>query len=238
MRSPLRSLTSWSFSRFSVYDQCPAKAKYAFIDKIKEPPNPAMNRGNEIHKAAEAYVKGEGRVVPKELKLVGTELKAMRAAKKHDDTSVVVETTWAFTHDWKVTRWDDWRGCTLRVKVDVAQLVGRNVLIITDWKTGKFRPEKHQEYMSQIELYGLGGLKYYGAQIDHVRPRLIYTDLGTTYPLEDGQLVYSRKDVPRLQKSWEARTKPMLKDTTFAPKPSNLCLWCHYRKENGGPCKF
>ena len=237
MRSPLRSLTSWSFSRFSVYDQCPAKAKYAFIDKIKEPPNSAMDRGNEIHKMAEAYIKGEGRYVPKELKLVDTELKAMRAAKKHDDTSVVVETTWAFTQDWKVTTWDDWRGCALRVKVDVAQLVGQNVLIITDWKTGKFRPDRHQEYMNQIELYALGGLKYYGSQVATIRPRLIYTDQGQIYP-DDGQLVYSHKDVPRLQKSWEARTKPMLKDTTFAPKPSNLCRWCHYRKENGGPCKF
>ena len=27
-------------------------------------------------------------------------------------------------------------------------------------------------------------------------------------------------------------------DNIFAPNPSFLCKWCHYRKDNGGPCKW
>jgi CRISPR/Cas system-associated exonuclease Cas4 (RecB family) len=243
MPYPAKQITSWSFSRHSTYSLCPAKAKFNFLDKIPEPGNEAMQRGNAIHEMAAAYIKGEGRTVPKELVLVADKLKELRKLKAKDPSSVVIEDTWAFRKDWTVTRWDDWKGCWLRIKVDCATLEhdGDNVLLyIEDWKTGKYRPERHEEYMRQVELYALGGLMYFGLEHPNlvVFPRLVYTDLGVVYPTTDNVLQYSMKDVPKLRKTWEARTKAMLKDTTFRPTPNNLCRWCHYRKENGGPCKY
>jgi hypothetical protein len=42
----------------------------------------------------------------------------------------------------------------------------------------------------------------------------------------------------KLADDWEDKTRPMLNDTIFAPKPGNACRWCHWKKSNGGPCKF
>jgi RecB family exonuclease len=64
-----KKITSWSFTRYNTYSQCPAKAKFKFIDKLKEPDSPQMQRGTDIHKLAENYVKGEIVRLPKELVL-------------------------------------------------------------------------------------------------------------------------------------------------------------------------
>ena len=66
---PIKPLTSWSFSRYQDYKSCPAKAKYKHIDKLKEPPSPAMERGAAIHNLCEQYVRGTLAKLPPELKL-------------------------------------------------------------------------------------------------------------------------------------------------------------------------
>ena len=43
----------WSYSRLTTWEQCPLKAKLKYIDGLKEPGSPAMDRGTAIHKDAE-----------------------------------------------------------------------------------------------------------------------------------------------------------------------------------------
>jgi len=239
-------LKAWSFSRYGDYKLCPLKAKLKHIDRIKEPGSVAMDRGARIHKVAELYIKGASYArVPLELKMFAEELRWMRRQYKKLQSGIVVEETWAFRVDWTETRWDDWAGCWLRVKLDVAHHEDAETIIVTDWKTGRFRPEYNLvDYEEQMELYALGALLLY----DHamvVKPRLVYLDEGIIYPdrtATPDALVFTRDDMPKLKKAWEKRTKAMLSDTRFAPRPNDKCRWCHYRnanKENGGgQCKF
>ena len=89
----------------------------------------------------------------------------------------------------------------------------------------------------QLELYALAAFKRY-PHLEEVLPRLVYLDTGDVYPPEDDPLVFKRSDVPALEKLWAKRIKPMLADKRFLPKPNNKCRWCHFRKENSGPCRF
>lgn len=235
-----KKLTSWSYSRYNDYTQCPAKAKYKHIDKLKEPGNDAMARGSAIGKLAEQFLKGQLKKLPVELKLFKDDFLAGQKLGKKRTLITVVEDTWAFTKDWVLTTWDDWTGCWLRVKLDWAFSTDHETLFITDWKTGKFRPEEVFKYLEQLEIYAMGGLLKF-PHIKRVLPRLAYLDHGRVYPdPKQGEetLVYERKDLPALQKAWTQRTKAMLSDTKFAPRPNSKCQWCHYRKSNGGPCKF
>lgn len=238
---PIKQITSWSFSRYSTYRACPLKAKLAFIDKIKEPGNEAMERGNKIHEMAEQYIKGLIRTLPKELSLFKDEFKKLKAIYKKVTSGTVVEDTWAFTKDWDRSRWNDWVNCVVRIKLDCAHLENESTMIITDWKTGKFRAEMNEEYIEQLELYALAALILH-PHIDVVKPRLVYLDLGIVYPPSDEPIVFSQLDVPRLKKLWAKRTRAMLNDTKFAPKPNDKCKWCHFRASNkangGGQCKF
>jgi len=238
-RPPPKQLTSWSYSRYTTYKQCPRKAKLAFLDKITEPPNQAMARGSEIHKLAEDYIKGKIRAMPAELKLLKGEFTTLRAMYKKKSLAMVVEDSWAFTKTWDRTMWNDWTGCWLRIKLDCAHHLDEDTLVITDWKTGSFRPDTVTDYEEQLELYALGALLLH-PHIKEVQPRLAYTDAGKIHP--EIPEAYTQADLPKLKKTWEKRVKPMMNDTVFAPRPNDRCKWCFYRRSNaangGGQCEF
>lgn len=240
---PIKGIDSWSFSRYNTYKECPLKAKFKFIDKRKEPGNDAMNRGSAIHDLAESYVKGVGKTLPPELALFKKDFAMLRKQYKKSINGMVVEDTWAFTKDWTETQWNNWTACWVRIKLDLAHHEDETTLVITDWKTGKFRIEDNETYLEQLELYALAAFLLY-EHIETVKPRLGYLDQGMYYPRpEDPPLVFTRADLPRLQKLWEKRVKPMFADRTFAPRPNSKCKWCFFRKSNettpgGGGCKY
>lgn len=239
---PIKQVTSWSFSRYSTYKVCPLKLKLSAIDRIREPGNEAMARGAAIHTLAEKYIKGEVRSLPPELKLFKDEFKKLRTQYKKKINGMVVEDNWSFTKDWTETQWNNWAECVVRIKLDCAHHQDDETLIITDWKTGKFRPEMNEEYVEQLELYALAALLLH-EHIQQVKPRLVYLDLGITYPEAGAELVFTRADIPKLKKLWEKRTKPMMNDKQFAPRANEKCKWCWYgqsKKAAGGPglCKY
>lgn len=231
-------IESWSASRYFTYDQCPALAKFRYLDKIKEPGSEAMDRGTDIHKMAELYIKGHGRTIPKELTKFTDYFKDLRKNYKKVNHMMFIEDTWSYRNDWSQTTYNDWSGCWLRVKLDCAYHDKElKTLYVDDFKTGKFRPEESSNYIMQLELYALAALKRY-PHLEEVRPRLVYLDTGDIYPPADAPLVFKRADVPSLEKIWAKRIKPMLTDKRFLPKPNNKCRWCFFCKENNGPCKF
>ena len=247
-------ITSWSFSRYNTYRQCPLKAKLKFIDKIPEPSSAALDHGNKCHDLAERYIKGSLTRLPKELRFFASLFRNLRKQYKKSINNMSCEDSWAFTKEWGETVYNDWDNCWLRIKIDVAveeaarkKGAESSTLLIYDWKTGKFREENNDQYAEQLDLYALGVFlcEDYN-HIDTVKAKLMYLDSGLEYPrtntpLED-MLTFHRKDLPKLKKQWEQRTRGMLKDKSFKPLPNRFCQWCHYRKNNkengGGQCKF
>jgi CRISPR/Cas system-associated exonuclease Cas4 (RecB family) len=235
--APVRKqFTAWSFSRYMDYKACPAKASYKHLQGLKEPPNAAMQRGSDIHKLAEDYTKGTLKRLPAELKLFADHFKQLKAQKVK-----MVEESWTFRQDWTATEWNDWTGAWLRAKLDAGYInVEHNALVVVDHKTGKYREEKNNEYLEQLELYGTVGLVRHPT-VAVVSPRLWYLDIGRVYPdpeKGEDELEFFRGDAEKLKKKWVARIKPMMTDTTFKPTPGAACTYCHYRKSNGGPCQY
>ena len=214
-------ITSWSYSRFSTYEKCPAKAKYKFIDKLPDPGGPAMERGNTIHKLAEGYTKGEIKKLPSELKLFAEQFTELKKSKP------MVEESWAFTKHWIKTVWNDWNNCALRIKVDAACVDGDELHII-DHKTGKMR----DGYKEQLSLYTAPAPILF-PKIKKIFTHLWYLDSGDAITEE-----WDAKDAPKLRAEWDKKVEPMLTDTNFRPKPSHECRWCPFSSSKGGPCKF
>lgn len=218
----MKKLTSWSYSRYSQYTQCPASAKYKFLDKLSEPPSPAMERGNQIHKLAEDYTKGIIKKLPTELKFYKDEFAELKKSKPF------VEESWTFRNDWSETTWNDWVGAWVRIKVD-AGCLEEDILHIIDHKTGKPK----DNYEEQLSLYGVGGfLKY--PHVAEIKTYIWYID----HDIPPVEKTYKASQFKTLQKDWEKKVKPMMADTRFSPKPGNHCRWCAFSKAKGGPCKF
>ena len=236
--------TSWSFSRYMDWSTCPRKFKLKHLDKINEPPNAAMARGIAVHNMAEAYVKGTLAKLPDELKSFKDEFTKLRAMYKSKKLPMIVEDNWAFDVNWDETQWNNWAECWVRIKLDCAHYAERNVMFVTDYKTGKMSDFKNAEYMMQMELYALAALLMSSVEDVTIKPRLLYTDSGQTYPPAGQEVSYTRADLPELMGTWNKRVKPMMTATHFPPRANSTCKWCWYgqskKAEAGGPglCEY
>lgn len=218
----LQRITAWSYSRYSTYKTCPRKAKHSYIDKMKEPASKPMLRGKRIHKLAEDYLLGKLRKLPEELWLFKKQFVALKKRKPH------VEGQWAFDKDWKSCGWFD-AEAWCRMVIDVADERKKNKeLRIVDHKTGQIR----EEQMEQLELYGIGGLLKY-PWVEKVVAKFWYLDQG-----EEREVIVHRGDLEELISRWEHKTKALLKDTSFAPKPNRFCGWCFFSEAKNGPCEY
>lgn len=214
----IQKITAWSYSRLRDWETCPLKAKFKHIDRLKEPDNPAMARGSEIHKLAEDYVKGALKRLPPELKNFKKEFAAMRKGK-----NVFVEEQLAFNANFELldleTGWFD-RAAWCRVKMDL-RAVANKVMRLIDHKTGK----QKAEHYDQLEFYALIGF-ILEPTIDEVHAELWYLDMsGEKKVLHER---FYRKEFDKIKQRWLRRVKPMLCDTEFHPKPNPGCRFCYF----------
>lgn len=224
-----QKIKAWSYSRWTTYGQCPARAKFKFLDLLKEPSGPALHRGSRIHELAEQFVKGHLKELPDELKQFKEEFLELAT---NDQIEVDPESKWCFDDDFNPL--DDFfhDGAWLRMVVDCAAWVeDTKTLTIIDYKTGKVYPGNE----AQLELYAMGGLIKY-PQAEYVEPVLWYLDQGMIKP--DDPVKYSQDDLEGLKEKWLVRTGAMLSDTKFRPTPGDACRWCHFSNSKGGPCTY
>lgn len=225
----VQRITSWSYSRWKQYEECPAKARYKFILRLPEPQGDAAARGDTIHKGAEEYVQGIRKTLPKELSSFKQEFQGIKKVK-----GVAAELSLAYTNKWIACSPTDWNRAWVRIKIDLVTPPDKaGEVLIADVKSGKVR----DEYQEQLELYAVAGFLQW-PQAARVRGQLWYVDQGVIKPEDPDAGVFQRKELPKLIKLWDQRTKPMLNDTVFAPRAGRYCSWCHFSKSKGGPCKY
>ena len=101
----MSNIPQWSYSRLKTFEDCPKKAEYAFIQRIKEPGNKAMDRGKDIHKMCEEYIRGHYDEIPKQLSDFEEAFDLLKDL--HLKGHVLCEGDWAFDTEWKPTGWFD-----------------------------------------------------------------------------------------------------------------------------------
>lgn len=223
-------VTAWSYSRYADYEQCPLMFKLKHLDRIKPPSSPQMQRGSDIHKEGEVFL-----ITPETKKVPVTYANFKDQMTQLKTLSPVCELQEGFTSDWKPATasgrdpngWfakDTW----LRIVIDVKVLYDDHTAEVIDFKTGKMYGTNE----NQVELFSCAPF-IKDPELTNVTARLWYLDSGDEVIRE-----YSRKDYLAIKKDWTKRVKPMFVDQRWAPKPGPKCRWCHFRAENGGPCKF
>lgn len=212
--NPIKSI---SYSKYSLWCQCPQRFKYSYIDKFKEPPSPILERGTQLHKEVEEFIKLPGMPLPECAEKVAMYLTPLQGL-------AISEEFWQADEDFKpVPSFSE----TTRfvAKLDLHIVLG-DTLTITDIKTGKVRPKQ----MDQLEFYAVLGFEKY-PEVDKVITDLVY--------LDDGSILshtFIRAQMPALKQMWRARIEPFKKAIIFPPNPTALCGWCNFSKTKGGPC--
>ena len=210
-------ISSWSFSRLTVFEQCKFRAKLQMVDKIPDPtPHPAADRGTEIHQTCEDYVRGTAEL-RKEMRHFEEEFVVLRDLFKKGKVSL--EGEWGFTRDWEPC---DYKKAWLRAKADAVVWLSPTHVVVIDYKTGKrFGNEvKHGE---QLQLYALCMMVRH-PEIERVTVELWYLDQNEMAPLD-----LNRKMCMRYLKLFDIRGHKMTSCTEFPPNPNIFtCKWCPY----------
>jgi CRISPR/Cas system-associated exonuclease Cas4 (RecB family) len=225
---PGERITAWSFSRWRDYSKCPFYARCKYVLKLKEPEHPAMSRGGQVHDiAARSVFERPTAKLAEELRQFKPSFVALR---KEKPGNVRVENELAFDASWKPCGWMDpqvW----CRVKIDLTVVNGERRRVV-DHKTGQVREHSDKD---QLDLYALGTFAS-EREVEYVSVELWYLDHGKVLP--DPVPTYSRSDLPALKRSWNSNVRAMMNDRRFDPRPGSHCGRCHFRRSNGGPCKY
>lgn len=231
--SEMKKITAGSHSRLTVFESCKARANFAYVQFIKEPPRPlppgktehANDRGTRIHFAAEKFVQGGVELIP-ELQAFAPEMHQLRTM--YAQGLVSLEGEWAFDAKWEPVAWRS-SNAWMRIKTDVIAFTSLTSAVVIDYKTGK-RWGNEVKHAEQAQLYQLGAFIRY-PKLKKVRVELWYTDRDELHPME-----YRRDQGLRFAAGIEKRMLRMTEEEDFPPNPNaHTCRFCPYKPtELGG----
>ncbi len=220
-------IVAWSYSRLSCYEDCPRLFKFRTIDKLDEPKGAPMMRGLKIHRDAAAFLDGTTDVVPESCQNFADlfiQLKTLHP---------IVEQKWAFTEKMKPTTWMA-KNCWLRVTLDVGLIYDDGWAEVIDHKTGK----KYDGYEDQLNLFAHAMISLNPIEVTKgVVARNWYLDIDDDRENEVIREI-TRPEALAAFDDLAARAEVMMTTTRFPASPSWKCSFCHFRRDNGGPCEF
>jgi hypothetical protein len=167
---------------------------------------------------------------------------ALRA--DHKKKKVKVEMQVNLDRNWKILPPGWSPRIWLIVKLDVYQLLVKNIARVIDWKTGGIdkrsgKPRDDEKYAEQLEIYSVAVLSVF-PEVARTSSELCFVDTAHEHDpvvkMASGDI--ERKDLAKRQKAWEKRVLPIMSDTTFAPRANDKCRWCSFSKGKGGPCRY
>jgi hypothetical protein len=238
----MNKIKAGSFSRLSVYQDCPNRARLAYIEKIKEPdrgvgpliaPDGSKewhnDRGSRIHQLGEDFVVGTiGPKLPPELSKFKSEFIQMR--KMHKTGKVITEQMWCYTKDWEACADDAWDEIYFRIITDATIFHTKQSATVIDYKTGR-RFGNEVKHGQQAQLYQLGSFLRY-PDLQEITTEIWYLDQNEIATME-----FTRNQGMRFFKHWDERMKVMTNDIEFKPTPNgNSCRWCPYKPSKSGDC--
>ena len=220
-------MTAWSYSSISTFKQCPKKYYHLKVAKdVKDTGSEAMLYGNQVHKAAEDFIK-KGTPIPKKFEYLNPIVNSLNSiegdkhcelrfgvvydGEKHTPTTFFAEDVW-------------YRGIADLV------IVNEDKAFLIDYKTGK-----NAKYADTAQLDMLAAATFtHFPEVTHIKSALAYVVsnefIKKNHTRDEQELLYTTFDGPL-----EALAAAEEHDVWNAIS-SPLCGWCpvtsceHYRE--------
>ncbi len=222
----MECISRGSYSRLNVYETCPRRAMYAYVERIPEPPRPPLpdgkeypnDRGTRVHEEIEHFVKGLKPAPPKEAKHFAPEVLKLRELVASGQAQL--EEPWYFDGSWLPTTADKY---VYQVRLDASVRLNSESRAVIDFKTGK-RFGNEVKHADQAKLYALGTMLKYPDE------QWVYAELHYLDHNEMSQIKYSHALKHNLISHYGRRFDTMFADRVFRPKPNAFsCSFCPYK---------
>lgn len=228
-----------SHSSISMYQECPQKYKFKYIDKIPEKPKHFFSFGSSVHEALE-YFYGVTALPAPTLEQVLQYLKdhwksegykdETQEAQYFDDGKVILTAFYKkHIESYHIPFFVEYNfnlevdGVPVTGKVDRIDKLEDGRIAILDYKTGKAIPADRVAGDSQLTMYQMACEELLGAKV----ARLTFYHLPSLKELTIERHSQDQVDVLRRR---VVTTAEGIMQEAFAPKPDEKkCFWCDYK---------
>lgn len=208
-----------SYSSISLYNKCPRQWEWRYAHGQYGPPNPAADRGTEIHALLEEFFRGAP--YPSAVKALVPWQRFMEGLLKYEPKP---EAEWAVDEDWESCDYSN-PGALMRGKVDLVYTDDVGTRHILDWKTGRVYDDHKKQGMAYVALDPEIRSKW--------RTQFVYIDL----PVQTAQWNYTIDDRVDIKERLDNTIAAISADTVYEPTPSpGACRFCELSYKKGGNC--
>lgn len=238
-----------SHSSISLYQECPQKFKFRYVEGIKEAPKSYFSFGQSVHKTLEFLYSSQ--LIPPALPEVLTHYETNWVKEGYkspqeenikfaEGKKILIAFYAKHAKDWKppmATEYDfsvSIDGIAVRGKIDRIDKLASGNLHVIDYKTGKPFQPKRADGDAQLTLYQMACEEALGLAVEKLTLYHLPTLEPQTSPRHnDSQIRDLRKEI--------INVKTSVDQELFDPKPDDYkCRWCDYKPlcpawTNGSP---
>lgn len=206
-------------SQANLFLQCPYKWKKIYVDEIRSEPSPAQIRGTRIHKKVEEFYQNPKadieikHFIKFELRRIKDMIKAKKFNKKY-----------FYPIFQELTLYNEKIG--LKGTCDAVYINPEDdKLIIIDWKSGKYYPNKFDDYRFELAVYS--ELVKHSGKIDE---EPAYWGI---YFIDQDKLFFEKIDKKYIDKMYETmnQVRKEIDSGEYPPKKNQWCYFCQFKNE-------
>jgi len=212
----------YSFSKLNCHEQCNRRFKYQYVDKIKQEDcnRTALVKGGAVHSILEHYPNPSNHKRASAYQALVNVFAESKLGQKYLTHESVREIKFGMTGELEECGYFI-KECMFRGSVDFVALID-GVLHLNDWKTGKLKEQRYQNY-DQLTFYAVYFFKKY-PNINKIRISYVYVEHDT-----ENDIMLERK---YLENYIDCLMEPIQRteaDKQYKKCPSRLCDWCPYQ---------
>ena len=253
---PSKNLLAFSYSKLSLYEECPLKYKFKYIDKIKEEPKYYFAFGHSIHHALEflygvkappfpavnelleefrkewglkSYLEKGYKYEDRHEEDYKKGLEMLKNYYRHHEGRFKLPFLLEYSTDVEVD------GLLVRIIADKIEYQGKGEIVLVDYKTGKDvkrQPDQLHMYQKICELDPRLREKVqanYGEKVPGVRiKQMLYYHVPTLK-----EYTFDRAEDAEIGVFWERvlGVADKIRGLKYDPTPGErACAWCDYKK--------
>jgi len=214
--------TPYSFSKLNTHHQCNRRFKYQYLLKLpqEKTDRTSLLKGSAIHSILEHYPSKSTHKLASKYQHIVDLFVQTKIGKKYLNATSTRELKLAFSNDLNSVSYFD-KTALFRGAVDLLTVIDE-ILHICDYKTGKYKEQKWQNY-DQLMFYAIYFFNVY-PKINTIKLSYIYVE----HDLEN-ELTLTREHLVNYTSELFSKIKAAETDETFEKNISKLCDWCPYR---------
>lgn len=213
----------YSFSKLATHKSCNRKFKYNYIDKAPKDrmDMTALLKGGAIHSIIEHYPEpARHKLAPKYQHIVDNFVRT-NLGEKYLTQDSIREFNFGLTSKLEPTEYGN-KQALFRGSVDFICTID-DTLHLCDWKSGKYKDPKWQEY-DQLMFYGIYFFQRYPT-IEKIMISYVYVE----HENHENAIVLERKYLDTYISQLIELITAVETDETFEKNPNRLCDWCDFK---------